>query len=309
MAEYYIGQVNQAIPEAEWLSWRKSEQKPGNDLKFSSISEIDITLDTSRFQFCMPTQGPETYRVDGMQYLVNSGEYFILNPEQHVRAEGIFKKRAEGFCIFLTPDMINEVAHATQFSMDKKLDTPFDFPWQQQAFVIKNYRLVENSFGRFLMNLQAGLLSTSPPPLVDWDAFYYGIVEAFLFAHRKIGQQLAGIKSVRTITKQEIFKRISLAHSFILENFDQPISLDGLARVALFSKYHVVRLYRQIYGLTPYQHLLQVRVEKAKELLLQNYAPTEVAYQLSFSDRRAFAKVFKRFTGVAPSAFLQKGAS
>lgn len=303
MGDYYKGRVIQVVPEAERLTWRKSEPKTGNDLKFSSISEVNASLDTNRFQFCLPTVGPEPYLVDNKTFLVKTDEYFILNPYQQVRAEGIFKKKVEGFCIFIDRQTMASVASRLDSPLETALDSPFDLPWQQQEFVIKNYRLLENSFGRYLSRLKEILCTDAPQHVMDWNAFYYGIAENFLMAHRKIGKQLEAISSTRMPTKQEIFKRLSLAHSYLLENFDQPLSLDKLARVALCSKYHLVRLYRQVYGLTPYQHLLQLRVKKAKELLLQDYSPTEIAYRLSFSDRRAFAKVFKRFTGVAPSKF------
>ena len=117
--------------------------------------------------------------------------------------------------------------------------------------------------------------------------------------------KLQAIPSVRTLTKQEIYRRLSRAHVFILENFAEPVSLGDLEKVAFFSKFHIVRLYRHIYGLTPHQHILRLRIERAKALLRKNHSPTEVALQLSFSGRRAFAKTFKKVVGVSPSVFQQ----
>ena len=119
----------------------------------------------------------------------------------------------------------------------------------------------------------------------------------FLKAHRQIGQQLQDIPSVRTITKQEIHRRISLAYAYILENFANPFSLADIEKVAFLSKYYIIRLYRCVYGCTPYQHVLKLRIQKAKELLVKNYSPSEIAFQLSFSDRRAFSKAFKKVVG------------
>jgi AraC-like DNA-binding protein len=52
-----------------------------------------------------------------------------------------------------------------------------------------------------------------------------------------------------------------------------------------------------------------LRIQRAMELLRQNISPTEAAYLLSFSDRRAFAKVFKKITGVSPAHFQQSSPS
>ncbi len=308
MAEYFKGIVRQAIPHNSAFTWRKAESWSGNDLKWSNLTEVDATLDTSRFHISLPLFGQESYVVDGKDYQTMPGEYFIFNPRQHARAEGVFKTNVEGACIFLTTGTLAEVAQSIDMPMEKILDAPLYFPWQQQEFVIKNYRLQENSFGRYLCRQRQFLLENPEGQLIDWDTFYYDLATEFLQTHRQIGRHLRAIPSTRTLTKQEIYRRLCLAHCYILENYTEPVSLEDLEKVAFFSKYHIVRLYRHIYGLTPYQHILQLRVAKAIELLQKNYTPTEVAFYLSFSDRRAFAKVFKKITGFAPSVFQEKHA-
>ncbi len=305
MAEYYKGIVQQANPGAEELIWQKQKSWDGNDLKFSKISEVDATLDTSRFHISMPLDGTESYLVDHKYYQACEGEYFILNPYQQVRAEGTFKEDVQGLCFFITVETLAEVAQALHYSVEKVLDSPFEFPWQQQEFVVKTYRLHENSFGNFLMNLKNRIFNEIPL-IMDWEVFYFELAAEFLMAHQQIGQHLRAIPRVQTLTKQEIYKRVSKVHGYILEKFEDPISLDELSKIALLSKYYIIKLYHQIYGKTPYQHILQLRIEKAKELLKRDESPTQIAFQLSFSDRRAFSKVFKKMVGISPSQFQQQ---
>ncbi|HMQ50117.1 MAG TPA: AraC family transcriptional regulator [Saprospiraceae bacterium] len=306
MVGYFKGEVRQAVPGAVDLHWRNAQPSMGNDLRISKISEADATLDTSKFHIAMPLVGKEIYVVDNQPYQSCPGEYFILNPKQHARAEGIFKENVEGICLFLSIETISEVAHFNRFPINQVVDSPFDFPWQQHEFIVKNYRLQENSFGRYLMSLKSKLLAPEVSPLMDWDTFYFNLAAEFLWAHQQIGKQLQSISCVQALTKQEIYKRLSIAYGFILENFAEPISLEDLCRVTFFSKYYIIRLYRQIYGLTPYQHILYLRIEKAKELLKKDFSPTVVSQTLSFSDRRAFSKVFKKMEGISPSEFQQQ---
>lgn len=303
MAEYYKGMVRQATPDNTALDWQRPRRWAGNEIRSSSISEADITLDTSRFHITVPACGTETFLVDGAHFSARAGEYFIFNPGQHVRAEDFFKKPVEGYCFFLTEKTILETANAIGRPAEKLLDSPFAYPWQQQEFMVKSYRLHENAFGQFLLRLRQGLLNGPEKQFIDWDAFYFEMAAEFLRAHRQIGQHLQAIPSARTLTKQEVYRRISLAHSYILENFAGPTSLEDLEKVAFFSKYYIIRMYQRIYGLTPHQHILQLRVERAKELLREGFSPTEVALKLSFTDRRALAKIFKQRVGVSPSAF------
>ena len=305
MAGYIKGNVRQLTPEHGLLKWDTPKPWTGNEIKFTSLSEIDMELDTTRFHISLPVSGKEPYVVDGKNYTAEEGEYFVFNPKQTARAAGIFEEKAEGYCIFLTEKLLQETARGIGLSVEKTMHSPFDYSWQQQEFMVKTYRLEENSFGQYLYRLKQRLIDQVDNSLIDWDTFYFDLAASFLQTHRQIGKQLQAIPSTRIATKQEIYRRLSLAHCFILENYADPISLDDLEKVAFFSKYHILRLYRQIYGLTPYQHILKLRIEKAKQLLRKNYSPSEVAQRLSFSDRRAFAKGFKKLVGVAPSVYMK----
>ncbi|MEZ4961523.1 MAG: AraC family transcriptional regulator [Saprospiraceae bacterium] len=306
MAGYYKGSVRQMTSDHGLFEKASSQPFPGNEIKHSSISEMDIELDTSRFHISLPISGKELYQVDGKDYAAQENEYFIFHPKQSVRAAGKFEKSVEGICIFLSPATIGEVAKALTEPLEASLEHPFNYTWQQHEFMVKTYGLQENTFGQYLAALRRRLLHPSKDQVVDWVAFYYELATEFLKAHRQIGQHLQAIPSARTLTKQEIYRRLSLAHCYILDKYAEPVTLEDLEQVAFFSKYHLVRLYRQIYGLTPHQHILQLRVERAKELLRKGCSPTEVALMLSFSDRRAFGKVFKKAVGVSPMGFVGK---
>lgn len=296
MAEYYKGSVKQAAPEAIGLTWRRPQKAIGDDLRMSTLHEMDITLDTSRYHICIPIDGAEPYRVEGQQYVIKPGQYFILNPGQEVRAEGKMPTEVNGFCLFLSKETLSSAAQGMEFTTDQANGSP------SREFIVKNYHLQENPFGRHLLKLLPALL-TPRDTLIDWEVFYGDLAMQLLQTHSQIHRQLAAIPYTRVATREEIYRRMGEVHHYISECYAQPISLDTLEKVALFSKYHVVRLYRLLYGMTPYQHILQLRIEKAKSLLQKEFSPTEVAYMLSFSDRRAFSKVFKKWVGVTPGSF------
>jgi AraC-like DNA-binding protein len=305
MAEYFTGSLKQIDIRPGPVCWKQPGPGGGNDIRFSSIREVDMTLDTTRFQICMPVRGAEPYRVDGKRYEVSPSEYFILNTYQHARAEAESREGIDGLCIYLTRSTLQEVADALGMPVVKKLDSPYELSWQQQDFIIKNYRLSENEFGRYLQSVKHWLTQPGNYSITDWPAFYYSLAEQFLRAHMKIGLQLQSIPAQHAATREEAYRRLAQAHAYLQENYGEPLSLDEISRAAHLSKYHLVRLYRQVYGQTPYQAVLRLRIEKAKQMLLEAYSPTEIAYRLSFSDRRAFSKVFKKFTGLPPSLYAR----
>jgi AraC family transcriptional regulator len=82
------------------------------------------------------------------------------------------------------------------------------------------------------------------------------------------------------------------------------LRLVELAREAGLSTSHFVRSFRQSTGKTPYRFLLERRVKHAQDLMRDRRASlTEVALASGFADQHHLAHVFRRFTGITPSAY------
>lgn len=98
---------------------------------------------------------------------------------------------------------------------------------------------------------------------------------------------------------------VQKAMGLIQQRYWDKISLTSLASLVGMSKYHLSHRFRELSGTTFRNYLLEVRVERAKVLLVSNYEASisEVAQMVGFSDLPRFDKVFKRHTGLSPSAY------
>ena len=106
--------------------------------------------------------------------------------------------------------------------------------------------------------------------------------------------------------KVYLYKRIVQAKLFIDNNYAGKIDLENISDKAYFSKFHFIRLFKEIYGKTPHQYLTFVRIEKAIQLLRVNKPVTEVCYAVGFETVSSFGSLFKRTVGVTPSAFQEE---
>ena len=61
-----------------------------------------------------------------------------------------------------------------------------------------------------------------------------------------------------------LVRRVVQAKLFIDEHYAERLDLDNISDEACFSKFHFIRLFRNIYGKTPHQYLTTVRIEKPK---------------------------------------------
>jgi len=94
---------------------------------------------------------------------------------------------------------------------------------------------------------------------------------------------------------------VDFAHSYMQFN----IGLHEMAGQVHLSPYHFGRLFKQTVGKSPYQFILQLKIEAAKKLIKKNQGPiSEIAYQLNFSDQSHFSNAFRKATGVSPRQYL-----
>ncbi|HSF13253.1 MAG TPA: AraC family transcriptional regulator [Erythrobacter sp.] len=91
---------------------------------------------------------------------------------------------------------------------------------------------------------------------------------------------------------------------FVAERFGGPITIEELARVAGLSPAHFSRLFKEVLGDSPYQFVMDYRVEQAKRMLGEKSRPlADIALACGFADQAHFTRIFKRLTGSTPRAY------
>jgi AraC family transcriptional regulator len=99
-------------------------------------------------------------------------------------------------------------------------------------------------------------------------------------------------------------RRINDVLRYIEEQAEQPLSLGELAGMAGMSRYHFVRVFQRITGLTPYQYLLGVRLRRTAVTLCTSAMPiTGIALDAGFGDLSTFHGRFRQVFGQSPGSF------
>jgi AraC family transcriptional regulator len=102
-------------------------------------------------------------------------------------------------------------------------------------------------------------------------------------------------------------RRIGDAVRCIELNADRTLDLNELAVVAIMSKYHFLRTFRRVVGLTPYQYLLNIRMRRAAVRLIRTAEPiSDIAFESGFGDLSTFNGRFRDVFGMSPSAFRRR---
>lgn len=91
---------------------------------------------------------------------------------------------------------------------------------------------------------------------------------------------------------------------YIVQHFDEALTVEDLARRIHFSKYYFIRIFKQEVGYTPYEYILMTRVNAATlELKSTDNAIKNVAIHNGFSNESSFCKTFKKLTGMTPMEY------
>lgn len=91
--------------------------------------------------------------------------------------------------------------------------------------------------------------------------------------------------------------------NYIDNNFQENLNLNLFSRIRFVSKYHLLRLFKKYYGLTPNQYLIDKRIEKSKEYIKKGLSVSETCYEVGFESLSSFSILFKRKTGFTPREF------
>jgi AraC family transcriptional regulator len=94
------------------------------------------------------------------------------------------------------------------------------------------------------------------------------------------------------------------AIDYIHEHLDEKLTLEAIASHLNLSVYYFCTLFTQSMGISPYQYVLQQRVERVKYLLKTSPLPlSEIAVRCGFNDQTQMNKHFRKLAGMTPKAY------
>jgi AraC family transcriptional regulator len=104
---------------------------------------------------------------------------------------------------------------------------------------------------------------------------------------------------------KEYEDRINKVEYFILKNLKEELSLEKLASIANYSPFHFQKIFKQVLGESPKQHIIRLRLEDASHsmMIYRNKPIMEIALDHGFSSPSTFARAFKNYFGFSAEEF------
>jgi AraC-like DNA-binding protein len=93
------------------------------------------------------------------------------------------------------------------------------------------------------------------------------------------------------------------AIDYLGQHFVEQVQLSTLANVAGISKFHLVRQFTAIVGISPHRFQLLLRLSQAKAMLREGTCITQIAQSVGFGDHSHLDRRFRNLTGLTPSQY------
>ncbi len=121
-----------------------------------------------------------------------------------------------------------------------------------------------------------------------------------------LAASLAAVRTLRTGSKASA--AIESAKIILDQRLEEVVDMERLAKSLHLSYAHFRRVFKRQTGLSPYQYHLQLRINRAREMLHgTTLTVKQVALQLNFENPYHFSKIFRRKTGMSPSRWRRGG--
>ncbi|MNO29839.1 Melibiose operon regulatory protein [compost metagenome] len=235
------------------------------------------------YQVTLPVQGTCDLLQNRKTYLLQPGEGLL----QHPQTEHSFQVGASSAVIVIKfrGSLLNH--RAPRDSQEYRLERDFNPEEITELFRNWSYELLGNETDSLMvqqMEFQVGLY-----------------LERLLKGGGEFGRSVHTSSDSRPYSSDPHMTRVlDYLHSCYMTAVD----IESMAAIALQSRYHFIRSFKQLTQFTPYQYVLRLRIDEAgKRLQRSKESVTEISFKLGFSSVTQFYRAFLRVKGMTPTEY------
>jgi AraC-like DNA-binding protein len=241
--------------------------------------------------------GEEIYYANDNKYKVKVGEYIIGNEFTKSIVQIDKNEAVLGLCIDISSEIISEVAEFHDVNGTELKE----FLLSDQFFV-NRYNVKNTSLGYSLNQINQKINAGTFTNDLQQNDLFYSLAESIIADQRFIFDHLSKLDFKKNVTNEELFRAVFQAKSFIDEHITDNLSLEKIALHIGISKYHFIRIFKSVFGISPYQYQKRKRLDFAKLDLMGDTEILTTAIRYGFSDAPTFTKAFKQQFGQTPGA-------
>ena len=213
-----------------------------------------------------------------------AGGVIVFNPEEVHDGQSGIGEHLEYVMLYVHPDAFQPL---------------FQGLGQQRLTVprVKSALLADTTLARYVLLLKQ-MISSHQSNAIESEQVLFNIAYSLL---RHSGQT---VDTFAVSSRKDTL--LLRAKDYILANIADDLSIDAIAASANMSKYHFIRLFNQQFGLTPYQYVINCRVNLARQYIELGFTASHVALDAGFADSSHLNRHFKRVFGITTKQYQRQ---
>jgi AraC-like DNA-binding protein len=246
---------------------------------------------------CIVAQGRKAVTVDGATYKYDPFNYLVLSSHLHFQAEILEATPAKPFFSFvlqIDPSVVRQVSsdmlerRATAF---RQHAADSEAP-ESSAFVSALDQELAGAVLRFLRSIETGADRRVLAPM-HLREMVYRVLQREQYA------RLLAIAATEAASNP-----VSAALEYVREHLTEPLTVADMAEQVSLSPSAFAHLFREVTGQSPYRFVKEMRLDKARELLIDGQFPvTRVSKEVGYGSVSHFISEFRSRFGVTPRAY------
>jgi AraC family transcriptional regulator len=254
----------------------------------------------SDFSIHAVLKGNEKYSICNRDLTIFPGNFLFLNAGTHYNRMISSNSLVNSFSISFSPEFIAQFQHSITSTQESLLDEPFTTQALQDVNFMETIYPCKGDIKFNLQHLIHHFCADSDEPLID-DYLYHFLLLFYQLHYKEILNKSVRLNVASAVTRNELIKRLCIAKYYILSNYNQPVSLDEIARQAYLSPTHLYRTFKQVFHCSPHQYLIKARLDNARYMLQDtDYLLVEIVNLVGFTCPSTFIKLFKKRYKVTP---------
>ena len=271
-----------------------------NAIRFSEFNKLEAETPFTGLGIKYVASGEETYLANDKKFSVKEGEYIIGNDFTSSIVKIDHLKPVQGLCIDISSEIISEVAD--YYDLNGVDLTEFLLSDQ---FFVNRYNIKNTTLGYSLVEINQSVKSGNFNNQFLKEELFYSLAESIITDQRFIFNHLNKMDFKKVNTNEEVFRLLLKAKELLDLHAMKNLSLEEISAGAGISKYHFIRLFKTVFGISPYQYQIRRRLENAKIELLNGVSILDTAFAHGYADLATFSKAFKQAFGQSPSQFMK----
>jgi AraC-like DNA-binding protein len=266
-----------------------------NAIRFSKILKIKAEVPFGGLGVKYVASGEEVYYANGKKYTVKEGEYIIGNDFTHSVVHIDKSVPVQGLCIDISPQIISEVA----LYHDVNGSDLREFLLSDQFFV-NRYNVKNTSLGYTLNDINTRIKAGAFRNDLHQNELFYSLAESIITDQRFVFDHLSKMSFKKEVTNEEVFRAMLNAKAHMDAHIMDNLSLEELSKQIGISKYHFLRVFKNTFGISPYQYQKRMRLLQARQELMLGHDILETAIRYGYYNVQSFTKAFKSAFGKTP---------